>query len=103
MYALGGKRQFNGLFRVRIAALLLRWVRNCGQYGRCGLLNQGETGHEEVCVAVIQANIVCCRSVGGKSKRGTDYKRYGLGFGFTNRCGGVLAPVSLVEAFVRLC
>jgi hypothetical protein len=68
-----------------------------------GLLNKAEAGHQEGRVALIQPDVRLGRSVGGEAKRRAHNVRYGLGLGFPNGLGGVLATVVFMKTFVRLC
>jgi len=92
-----------GLLQARIAGFLLCGVRYRDKNVGSGLLDEAQTGHQEVSIAVIEPDVRLRRSVGGEAKRRAHNVRHGLSFGLANGFGGVLAAVTFVKSLVCLC
>ena len=91
------------LLQARIVGFRLDWIRYRDEdVGSC-LLNEAETGHQEVGISLVERDVRLRRSVGGEAKRRAYNVRHGLGLGFPNGLGGVLTPVVFMKTFVRLC
>jgi hypothetical protein len=92
-----------GLLQPRMIDFRLGWVGYRDKdLGSC-LLNEAETGHQEVGISLVERDVRLRRSVGGEAKRRAYNVRHGLGLGFPNGLGGVLTPVVFMKTFVRLC
>src|ERR1035441_2463860 len=79
----------------------LGWVGYRDKDLGSGLLNEAETGNQEVGISLVVPDVGLGRSVGGEAKRRTHDVRHSLCFGFPNGFGGVLAAVAFVKKFMR--
>src|ERR1035441_3889114 len=89
-----------GLLQPRMVGFLLGWVGYRDKDLGSGLLNEAETGHQEVGIALVEPDVVGGRSVGGEAKRGAHNVRHSFGLRLPYFLGGVLATVALVQLLV---
>jgi hypothetical protein len=92
-----------GLLQARIVGFRLDWSRYRDEDIGSGLLDEVQTGDQEVRVALVEPDIGLRRSVGGKAKGRAHNVSHGLSLSLPNGLGGVLAAVAFVKEFVRLC
>src|ERR1019366_9064114 len=91
-----------GLLQPRMVGFLLGWVGYRDKDLGSGLLNEAETGHQEVGIALVERDVGLGRTVGGKAKGRAHNVRHSLGLGLPNGFGGVLAAVALVQLLVTV-
>jgi hypothetical protein len=92
-----------GLLQPRMVDFRLGWIGYRDKdLGSC-LLNEAETGNQEVGISLIERDVRLGRTVGGKAKGRAHNVRHGLSLSLPNGLGGVLAAVALVKEFMRLC
>jgi hypothetical protein len=92
-----------GLLQPRMVGFRIGWVGYRDKdLGSC-LLNEAETGNQEVGISLVERDVRLGRTVGGKAKGRAHNVRHSLGLGLPNGFGGVLAAVTLVKKLVTLC
>src|ERR1039458_101399 len=89
-----------GLLQARIVGFRLDWIRYRDEDVGSGLLDEVQTGHQEVRIALVEPDVDLGRSIGGKAKGRAHNVRHGLSLGLPNGLGGILASVASVQPLV---